>query len=75
MALGYNFVGAQSDINIWNPSRVEASDYSTAQIWLVGGLSDTFESLEAGWMVRFYIAKSIVLYFALQVNRDPIACH
>ncbi|CAE6121528.1 unnamed protein product [Arabidopsis arenosa] len=52
VALGYNFVGAQSDINIWNPPRVEASDYSTAQIWLVGGLSDTFESVEAGWMVN-----------------------
>lgn len=54
MALGFNFVGAQSDINIWNPPRVEATDYSTAQIWLVGGLSENFESVEGGWMVRFH---------------------
>ncbi|AED93504.1 AslB, putative (DUF239) [Arabidopsis thaliana] len=52
VALGFNFVGAQSDINIWNPPRVEATDYSTAQIWLVGGLSENFESVEGGWMVN-----------------------
>nr|ABE66180.1 hypothetical protein At5g25960 [Arabidopsis thaliana] len=52
MALGYNFIGAQSDINVWNPPRVQASDYSSAQIWLLGGLSDTFESIEAGWAVN-----------------------
>ncbi|VVB17149.1 unnamed protein product [Arabis nemorensis] len=55
LALGYNFIGAQSDINIWNPPRVQASDFSSSQIWLVGGISlisDTFESIEAGWMVN-----------------------
>ncbi|KAL9811541.1 putative neprosin [Arabidopsis thaliana] len=52
IALGYNFIGAQSDINVWNPPRVQASDYSSAQIWLLGGLSDTFESIEAGWAVN-----------------------
>ncbi|XP_010454935.1 PREDICTED: uncharacterized protein LOC104736619 [Camelina sativa] len=52
VALGFNFVGAQSDINVWNPPRVQASDYSSAQIWLVGGVSDIFESVEAGWMVN-----------------------
>ncbi|CAH8272278.1 unnamed protein product [Arabidopsis lyrata] len=52
IALGFNFIGAQSDINVWNPPRVQASDYSSAQIWLLGGLSDTFESIEAGWAVN-----------------------
>ncbi|ESQ32129.1 hypothetical protein EUTSA_v10004316mg [Eutrema salsugineum] len=52
VALGFNYVGAQSDINVWNPPRVQAGDYSSAQIWLLGGLSDTFESIEAGWMVN-----------------------
>ncbi|XP_019084700.1 PREDICTED: uncharacterized protein LOC104706913 [Camelina sativa] len=52
IALGYNYLGAQSDINVWNPPRVQASDYSSSQIWLLGGLSDTFESIEAGWAVN-----------------------
>ncbi|CAA7025954.1 unnamed protein product [Microthlaspi erraticum] len=52
VALGFNFLGAQSDINVWNPPRVQAEDYSTAQIWMISGLSDTFESVEAGWMVN-----------------------
>ncbi|CAA7025955.1 unnamed protein product [Microthlaspi erraticum] len=52
VALGFNFLGAQSDINVWNPPRVQAGDYSTAQIWLFAGISDTFESIEAGWMVN-----------------------
>ncbi|XP_023637103.1 uncharacterized protein LOC17883109 [Capsella rubella] len=52
IALGFNYLGAKSDINVWNPPRIEAKDYSTAQIWLLGGLSDTFESIEAGWAVN-----------------------
>ncbi|XP_010493852.1 PREDICTED: uncharacterized protein LOC104771074 isoform X2 [Camelina sativa] len=52
IALGYNYLGAQSDINVWNPPRVQASDYSSSQIWLLGGLSDAFESIEAGWAVN-----------------------
>ncbi|KAL1212695.1 Protein neprosin [Cardamine amara subsp. amara] len=52
IALGYNFVGAQSDINVWNPPRVQASDYSSSQIWLLAGLSADFESIEAGWVVN-----------------------
>ncbi|CAH8362751.1 unnamed protein product [Eruca vesicaria subsp. sativa] len=52
VALGFNFLGAQSDINIWNPQGVQAGDYSSTQIWLLGGVSNTFESIEAGWMVN-----------------------
>ncbi|KAL0847549.1 hypothetical protein Bca101_020795 [Brassica carinata] len=52
VALGFNFVGAQSDINIWNPPGVQAGDYSSAQISLLGGISNSFESIEAGWMVN-----------------------
>ncbi|KAG2301320.1 hypothetical protein Bca52824_029971 [Brassica carinata] len=50
VALGFNFVGAQSDINIWNPPGVQAGDYSSAQISLLGGISYSFEINEAGWM-------------------------
>ncbi|KAL0713938.1 hypothetical protein Bca4012_020916 [Brassica carinata] len=54
VALGFNFVGAQSDINIWNPPGVQAGDYSSAQISLLGGISNSFESIEAGWMRDAY---------------------
>ncbi|ESQ32130.1 hypothetical protein EUTSA_v10005563mg [Eutrema salsugineum] len=52
LALGFNYVGAQSDINVWNPPRVQPHDYSSAQIWLLSGLSDKLESIEAGWVVN-----------------------
>ncbi|CAA7017246.1 unnamed protein product [Microthlaspi erraticum] len=52
LTLGYNYLGAQSDINVWNPPRVQPHDYSSAQIWLLGGLSGEFESIEAGWVVN-----------------------
>ncbi|CAN8277234.1 unnamed protein product [Cochlearia groenlandica] len=52
VALGYNFIGSQSDINVWNPPRVHPKEYSSSQIWLLGGVSDTFETIEAGWMVN-----------------------
>ncbi|XP_010493853.1 PREDICTED: uncharacterized protein LOC104771075 [Camelina sativa] len=52
IALGYNYYGARSDLNVWNPPRVQASDYSSSQIWLLSGLSDNFESIEAGWAVN-----------------------
>ncbi|XP_018482156.1 uncharacterized protein LOC108853209 isoform X1 [Raphanus sativus] len=55
IALGYNYVGAQSDINVWNPPGVQYNDYSSAQIWLLAGLSDQFETIEAGWVVNPHV--------------------
>ncbi|VVB17152.1 unnamed protein product [Arabis nemorensis] len=49
---GQYYIGAISHINVWNPSGVQAADYTSAQIWLLGELSDVFESKEAGWMVN-----------------------
>ena len=54
IAIGYNYLGAQSDINVWNPPGVQFNDYSSSQIWLLAGLSDKFETIEAGWVVRFF---------------------
>ncbi|XP_062098506.1 protein neprosin-like [Humulus lupulus] len=51
VTLGYNYIGAQGSINVWNP-RVLADEYSTGQIWLKAGLADTFESIESGWVVN-----------------------
>lgn len=73
VALGFNYVGAQSDINIWNPPGVQAGDYSSAQISLIGGISNSFESIEAGWMVHKYFSSLKVLHFSLVVNRKPVA--
>ena len=52
VTVGFNYVGAQGDINLWNP-YVAPDDYSTAQIWLKNGPGDAFESVEAGWAVSF----------------------
>ncbi|WZZ01236.1 hypothetical protein YC2023_073564 [Brassica napus] len=55
IAIGYNYLGAQSDINVWNPPGVQFNDYSSSQIWLLAGLSDKFETIEAGWVVNPHV--------------------
>ncbi|VVB17154.1 unnamed protein product [Arabis nemorensis] len=52
LEVGRNYIGAISDINVWNPSGVQAGDYSSAQIWLLAGVVDVFETIEAGWVVN-----------------------
>lgn len=37
VAYGYNFIGAQANINIWNPKTELPDDFTTAQIWLKAG--------------------------------------
>lgn len=50
-AYAYNFIGASGDINVWNPHVQAQGEYTTAQIWAKAGPGDTFESVEAGWVV------------------------
>ncbi|KAF3590223.1 hypothetical protein DY000_02026005 [Brassica cretica] len=46
-----NYLGAQTNINVWNPSGVQKGDYSSAQMWLLAGdQSEMSEVIEAGWM-------------------------
>ncbi|XP_031250284.1 uncharacterized protein LOC116108147 [Pistacia vera] len=52
VTVGYNYLGAQGDINVWNPNVDLEDDYTAAQIWLKGGPGDSFESVESGWMVN-----------------------
>ncbi|VVB17153.1 unnamed protein product [Arabis nemorensis] len=52
LEVGASYVGAVSNINVWNPPIVQTFDYSSAQIWLVAGLIDEFETIEAGWVVN-----------------------
>lgn len=51
LTVGYNYIGAQANINVWCPKVESTEDYTTAQIWLKGGPGDNFESVESGWMV------------------------
>ncbi|CAN6858834.1 unnamed protein product [Brassica oleracea] len=52
-AVRSNYLGAQTNINVWNPSGVQKGDYSSAQMWLLAGdQSEMSEVIEAGWMVN-----------------------
>ena len=52
---GYNYIGASGQINVWNPKVDLPNDFTASRIWLKNGPSEKFESVEAGWMVRFII--------------------
>ncbi|KAK7351259.1 hypothetical protein VNO77_10572 [Canavalia gladiata] len=52
VTLGYNYIGAQADINVWNPKIDIPEDFTTAQIWLKNNNNQNFESVESGWMVN-----------------------
>lgn len=52
VAVGYNFIGGQANINVWNPRVEKPEDFTTAQLWLKAANGDNnFESIEAGWIV------------------------
>ncbi|CAK7353078.1 unnamed protein product [Dovyalis caffra] len=53
LTYGFNFIGASGEINVWNPHVEKPPEFSTAQIWLKNGEVDSFESVEAGWIVSF----------------------
>ncbi|KAL3013328.1 hypothetical protein AAZX31_06G046600 [Glycine max] len=52
VTLGYNYIGAEADINVWNPKVTMPNDFTTAQIWLKNNNGEVFESVESGWMVN-----------------------
>nr|KJB27266.1 hypothetical protein B456_004G287900 [Gossypium raimondii] len=52
VTVGYNYIGAKADINVWTPNVESEDEFTTAQIWLKAGPGDNFESLESGWMVN-----------------------
>ncbi|CAF1921010.1 unnamed protein product [Brassica napus] len=62
-ALRSNYLGAQTNINVWNPSGVQKGDYSSAQMWLLAGdQSEMSEVIEAGWMYLVSIILTLMLY-------------
>ncbi|KAK7352521.1 hypothetical protein VNO80_17943 [Phaseolus coccineus] len=52
LAVGYNYIGAQADINLWNPKVAQTNEFTTAQIWLKNNNGPYFESVESGWTVN-----------------------
>ncbi|KAF8023249.1 LOW QUALITY PROTEIN: hypothetical protein BT93_F0680 [Corymbia citriodora subsp. variegata] len=52
LTAGYHYIGASGDINVWNPRVDLPDDFTSAQIWLLAGPGDKYESVEAGWMVN-----------------------
>ncbi|XP_003603111.3 uncharacterized protein [Medicago truncatula] len=53
VAYAFQFIGAQANINVWNPKVEKPEDFTTAQIWLKAANGpDNFESIEAGWTVN-----------------------
>ncbi|MBA0737676.1 hypothetical protein Gogos_011129, partial [Gossypium gossypioides] len=54
VTVGYNYIGAKADINVWTPNVEAQDEYTTAQIWLKAGPGDNFESIESGWTKDSY---------------------
>ncbi|XP_027356576.1 uncharacterized protein LOC113865947 [Abrus precatorius] len=52
VTMGYNYIGAEADINTWTPKVDLPDDFTTAQIWLKANNGPVFESVEAGWTVN-----------------------
>ncbi|GLU01489.1 hypothetical protein SLE2022_187960 [Rubroshorea leprosula] len=52
VTVGYNYIGASGDINVWNPRVDLPEDFTSGQIWVRGGPGDNFESIESVWVVN-----------------------
>ncbi|XP_042484249.1 uncharacterized protein LOC122064587 [Macadamia integrifolia] len=52
LSQGTAYLGAQGDINVWNPYVASDDEYSAAEISLKNGPYDDFESIESGWAVN-----------------------
>jgi hypothetical protein len=54
LTYGFNFIGADANINVWNPKVDKPEDFTTAQIWLKASRGDNLETVEAGWVVSYH---------------------
>ncbi|XP_017420883.1 uncharacterized protein LOC108330827 [Vigna angularis] len=52
LTVGFNYIGAQADINVWNPKVAQTNEFTTAQIWLKNSNGPYFSSVESGWTVN-----------------------
>ncbi|KAI7724589.1 hypothetical protein M8C21_015450 [Ambrosia artemisiifolia] len=47
--------GTKATLNVWNPKVQKSNEYSSAQIWIVGGSFDSdLNTIEAGWHINFF---------------------
>jgi len=61
---GYNFIGAQANINVRNPKVDKPEDFTTAQMWLKADNGNDFESIEqAGVQIIHHICSFTFLLF------------
>jgi len=70
VTMGYNYIGAQADINVWNPKVPEPNEFTTAQIWLKNDNHPYFESVEAGWMVSILKITSLLNKYKLYLKKS-----
>ncbi|WVZ20570.1 hypothetical protein V8G54_007892, partial [Vigna mungo] len=49
LTLGFNYIGAQADINVWNPKVAQTNEFTRAEIWLKNNNGSYFSSVEKGW--------------------------
>ncbi|XP_027904959.1 uncharacterized protein LOC114164469 [Vigna unguiculata] len=52
LTVGFNYIGAQADINLWTPRVAQTDEFTTAQIWLKNSNGPYFASVESGWTVN-----------------------
>ncbi|XP_038976127.1 uncharacterized protein LOC113460953 [Phoenix dactylifera] len=48
---GGKYYGAKATINVWNPKLQQKNEFSLSQLWIVGGPTGLFNTIEAGWHV------------------------
>ncbi|BAT77957.1 hypothetical protein LR48_Vigan04g238000 [Vigna angularis] len=70
VTMGYNYIGSQADINVWNPKVPESGEFTTAQIWLKNNNNPYFESVESGWMVNPKLYRDGATRFFAYWTRD-----
>ncbi|XP_019706806.1 protein neprosin-like [Elaeis guineensis] len=49
---GDKYYGAKGTINVWNPKIQEQGEYSSSQLWVLGGPPESLNTIEAGWHVN-----------------------
>ncbi|KAL6506587.1 hypothetical protein OROGR_024768 [Orobanche gracilis] len=50
---GDQYYGAKATINVWEPEIQHANEFSSSQIWVLGGSNgEGLNSIEAGWQVN-----------------------
>ncbi|KAL9226863.1 hypothetical protein vseg_002626 [Gypsophila vaccaria] len=47
-----HYQGSKGTIALYNPSVARWDEYSSAQLWLISGSRQDFESMESGWIVN-----------------------